>query len=91
VSAAVLIQRLVAERFGGQLRIGIGIHTGVVIAAPSAAAASWSSPSSATQSMSLPAWSNSPKRPGTQFFSPARPLMPSLLDHPRPPTGGFTR
>jgi adenylate cyclase len=32
VSAAVLIQRLVAERFGGQLRIGIGLHTGVVIA-----------------------------------------------------------
>jgi adenylate cyclase len=32
VAAAVLIQRLVAERFGGQLRIGIGINTGVVIA-----------------------------------------------------------
>lgn len=30
--AAVLIQRLVRERFGGQLRIGIGINTGVVIA-----------------------------------------------------------
>jgi adenylate cyclase len=30
--AAVLIQRLVAERFGGELRIGIGINTGVVIA-----------------------------------------------------------
>jgi class 3 adenylate cyclase len=30
--AAVLIQRLVAERFGGDLRIGIGINTGVVIA-----------------------------------------------------------
>jgi adenylate cyclase len=32
VSAAVLIHRLVAERFGGTLRIGIGINTGVVIA-----------------------------------------------------------
>jgi adenylate cyclase len=32
VSAAVLIQRVVAERFGGALRIGIGINTGVVIA-----------------------------------------------------------
>jgi class 3 adenylate cyclase len=32
VSAAVQIQRLVAERFGGQLRIGIGINTGKVIA-----------------------------------------------------------
>ncbi len=32
VSAAVLIQRLVAEQFGGELRIGIGINTGVVIA-----------------------------------------------------------
>jgi adenylate cyclase len=32
VSAAVLINRLVAERFGGALRIGIGINTGVVIA-----------------------------------------------------------
>jgi class 3 adenylate cyclase len=32
VSAAVLIQRLVAERFSGELRIGIGINTGVVIA-----------------------------------------------------------
>jgi adenylate cyclase len=32
VGAAVLIQRLVAERFGGDLRIGIGINTGVVIA-----------------------------------------------------------
>ena len=32
VAAAVLIQRRVAERFGGELRIGIGINTGVVIA-----------------------------------------------------------
>jgi adenylate cyclase len=32
VTAAVVIQRLVAERFGGELRIGIGINTGVVIA-----------------------------------------------------------
>jgi class 3 adenylate cyclase len=32
VNAAVLIQRHVAERFGGALRIGIGINTGVVIA-----------------------------------------------------------
>jgi class 3 adenylate cyclase len=32
VSAAVLIHRVVAERFGGELRIGIGINTGVVIA-----------------------------------------------------------
>lgn len=32
VNAAVLIHHLVAERFGGTLRIGIGINTGVVIA-----------------------------------------------------------
>jgi class 3 adenylate cyclase len=32
VSVAVSIIRLVAERFGGTLRIGIGINTGVVIA-----------------------------------------------------------
>jgi adenylate cyclase len=32
VDAAVLIQRLVGQRFGGALRIGIGINTGVVIA-----------------------------------------------------------
>jgi adenylate cyclase len=32
VSAASLIHRLVAERFGGELRIGIGINTGLVIA-----------------------------------------------------------
>jgi class 3 adenylate cyclase len=32
VRAAVLIHRLVAERFGGTLRIGIAINTGVVIA-----------------------------------------------------------
>jgi class 3 adenylate cyclase len=32
VNAAVLIQALVCERFGGALRIGIGINTGVVIA-----------------------------------------------------------
>ncbi|WP_156689335.1 adenylate/guanylate cyclase domain-containing protein [Mycobacterium sp. Marseille-P9652] len=32
VTAAVLIHRLVPERFGGQLRIGIGLNTGVVIA-----------------------------------------------------------
>jgi adenylate cyclase len=31
VAAAVVIHRLVAERFGGALRIGIGINTGVVI------------------------------------------------------------
>ncbi|HTQ21400.1 adenylate/guanylate cyclase domain-containing protein [Mycobacterium sp.] len=32
VQAAVLIHRLVAERFDGELRIGVGINTGVVIA-----------------------------------------------------------
>ena len=32
VGAAVMIHRLVAEQFGGELRIGIGINTGVVIA-----------------------------------------------------------
>jgi adenylate cyclase len=32
VAVAVLIHRLVAERFGGALRIGIGINTGKVIA-----------------------------------------------------------
>jgi adenylate cyclase len=32
LNAAVLIHRLVAERFGGELRIGIGINTGVLIA-----------------------------------------------------------
>jgi class 3 adenylate cyclase len=32
LNAAVLIQRLVAERFNGELRIGIGINTGKVIA-----------------------------------------------------------
>ncbi|MFI5507428.1 adenylate/guanylate cyclase domain-containing protein [Mycobacterium sp. NPDC051804] len=32
LGAAVLIQRLVAERFGSELRIGIGINSGTVIA-----------------------------------------------------------
>jgi len=32
VAAALLIHRLVAERFGGVLRIGIGINTGLVVA-----------------------------------------------------------
>jgi class 3 adenylate cyclase len=32
VAAAILINRLVAEGFGGDLRIGIGINTGLVIA-----------------------------------------------------------
>ena len=32
VAAAVLVHRLVVERFGGALRIGIGINTGLVIA-----------------------------------------------------------
>ena len=32
VNAAMRIHRLVAERFGGGLRIGVGINTGVVIA-----------------------------------------------------------
>jgi adenylate cyclase len=32
LNASVLIQRVVAERFGGELRIGIGINTGMVIA-----------------------------------------------------------
>lgn len=32
VAAAVLIHRLVADRFGGALRIGIGVNTGLVIA-----------------------------------------------------------
>ena len=33
VSATVLIHRRVVERFGGALRIGIGVNTSVVIAA----------------------------------------------------------
>ncbi|MDT5018086.1 MAG: adenylate cyclase [Mycobacterium sp.] len=32
VTAALLIDRVVAERFGGALRIGVGINTGLVIA-----------------------------------------------------------
>jgi adenylate cyclase len=32
VTAAVRIHRLVANRFGGELRIGIGVNTGLVIA-----------------------------------------------------------
>jgi class 3 adenylate cyclase len=32
LNAAVVVQRHVSERFGGELRIGIGINTGVVIA-----------------------------------------------------------
>jgi class 3 adenylate cyclase len=32
VDAATVIHRLVTERFGGELRIGIGINTGKVIA-----------------------------------------------------------
>jgi adenylate cyclase len=32
VSVALLIQRLVADRFGGELRVGIGVNTGPVIA-----------------------------------------------------------
>jgi adenylate cyclase len=32
VTAAMLIHRLVTEQFGGELRIGIGINTGLVIA-----------------------------------------------------------
>src|ERR1700735_51125 len=32
LTAAVMIHRLVAEQFSGELRIGIGINTGVVIA-----------------------------------------------------------
>ena len=32
LSAALLIHRLVAERFDGELRIGIGVNTGSVIA-----------------------------------------------------------
>ena len=32
VNAALTVQRLVTERLGGELRIGIGINTGTVIA-----------------------------------------------------------
>jgi class 3 adenylate cyclase len=32
VGAAVMVERLVAQKFGGELRIGIGINSGVVIA-----------------------------------------------------------
>lgn len=32
LNAAVVIHRLVAERFGGEIRIGIGVNTGLVIA-----------------------------------------------------------
>jgi class 3 adenylate cyclase len=51
MAAGVLIHRLVAERFGGELRIGVGINTGVVIASsnsPKPPATRSFSPSSAS-------------------------------------------
>ena len=38
-----MIERVVGERFGGALRIGVGINTGVVIAGTIGGEASWSS------------------------------------------------
>ena len=90
VSAAVLIHRLVAERFGGELRIGIGINTGVVIAGTIGGGGKLEFTLSVTPSTSQPASSNSPKPPATQSFSPVSALTPWRLDRPDSSTGDFT-
>ena len=88
VTAAVLIHRLVAERFGGELRIGIGINTGVVIAGTIGGGGKLEfTTSSVTPSTSQPASSNSPKPPATRSFSPSSASTPWRLDRPDSSTG----
>jgi class 3 adenylate cyclase len=78
VSTALLIHRLVAERFGGALRIGIGINTGVVIAGTIGGGGKLAFTLSATPSTWPPASSSSPKPPATRSFSLNSPLTPWL-------------
>ena len=80
LNAAVLIQRLVAERFGGELRIGIGINTGVVIAGTIGGGGKLEFTLIGDTSTSLPASSSSPRPPATPSFSPNNPLTPWFLD-----------
>ena len=88
VSAAVLIQRLVAQRFGGELRIGIGINTGLVIAGTiGGGAQARVHPDRRHRPTSLPASSSSPKSPATPSFSLTTPSTPWFLDRPDSLTG----
>ena len=73
VSAAVLIERLVAERFDGELRIGIGINTGVVIAGTIGGGGKLEFTLIGDTVNVGPASSSSPRPPATRSFSPNKP------------------
>ena len=90
VSAAMLIHRRVAERFGGELRIGVGINTGVVIAGTIGGGGKLEFTSSVTPSTWQPASSNSLKPPATRSFSPSSASTPWRLDRPDSSTGDST-
>ncbi len=86
VTAAVLIHRLVAQRFGGELRIGIGINTGGDRRHHRRGAHLEFSLIGDTVTW-LPASSSSPRPPATPSCSLTKPLTPWLLDRPDSWTG----
>jgi len=84
VSAAMLIQRLVAERFGGALRIGIGINTVLVIGAGSKLDFALIGDTVNVAAQRRTTHQNHPRRDPSH---PARPPKPWLVDRVSSSTG----
>jgi hypothetical protein len=91
VRAAASIHRLVAQRFGGELRIGTGINTGVVIAGTIGGAGKLEFTRIGDIVNIAARVERLTKTIGDAILSLARPLKPWLLDRPTSPTGGVTR
>ncbi len=91
MSAAVLIHRLFAERFGGALRIGIGINTGVVIAGTIGGGGKLEFTLIGDTVNVAARVEQLTKSTGDAILLTQQSADALLLDRPPSPTGGFTR